>query len=331
MHDHGNPQARPLQGCDIVFISASRRTDIPAFYGPWFQARLKAGYVLTRNPYNPRQISRVPLDPDVVDGFVFWTKNPEPFLPILADLEKEQRPFYVQYTVNTYEAPLEGNVPKLRQRLHTFERLRRLAGPDAVVWRYDPVIFTDMHTARWHLDQFKKLASVLAAWTDQVTVSYLSRYKKTLRNMEEIDVQRPSQAERRSFLAELSEAASACNLRLTVCCPQEELNGTGAVPAQCIDPARLERRSGQSLRAERDKNQRPGCGCAQSIDIGSYDTCRHQCLYCYANTNHRAAARRAERYDPAAPILGSPVGPQDQIKPRSARSFRTGAKLPLPW
>lgn len=114
-----------------MIISASRRTDIPAFYAPWFFNRLREGYLLVPNPFNPKAVSRISLDPAVVDCIVFWTKNPAPMLPRLRELERYK--YYFQFTLNPYGADVENRLPDLSRRIETFKRLSDAIGRDRVI------------------------------------------------------------------------------------------------------------------------------------------------------------------------------------------------------
>ena len=83
-----------------VIISASRSTDIPAFYSDWFFQRLKEGYVRWKNPFNgfPLYVSF-----EKTQLFVFWSKNPKPMLKHLDILDKKGYNYYFQFTLNDYD------------------------------------------------------------------------------------------------------------------------------------------------------------------------------------------------------------------------------------
>ena len=111
-----------------MIISASRRTDIPTYYSGWFLNRIKAGYVYVRNPMNVHQISRINLSPEVVDGIVFWTKNPIPMLDKLEALRDYM--YYFQFTLNSYGADVEKNIPsKDKVIVAAFQRITDISGP----------------------------------------------------------------------------------------------------------------------------------------------------------------------------------------------------------
>ena len=155
-----------------MIISASRRTDIPAYYSEWFFNRLKAGYVLVRNPMNIHKISKVSLSPKVVDGIVFWTKNPTPMLKRIPELE--QYSYYFQFTLNPYGRDVELNVPsKGRVIIPAFRKLSKLIGRERVIWRYDPIIINKKYTIEYHCKYFRILASKLSEYTERCTISFV--------------------------------------------------------------------------------------------------------------------------------------------------------------
>src|SRR5581483_10454096 len=166
-----------------MIISASYKTDLPAFYGAWFINRLHAGYCKMVNSYG-RQIYTIDLSPDAVDGFVFWTKNIGPFLKYLPEIEKRGYPFIVQHTINGYPRELESRVIDYSR---TIEHMKALAdyGPDVAIWRYDPILFSSLTSVDWHKRNFAFLASKLEGTTNEVVVSFAQLYKKTKRNIEQ--------------------------------------------------------------------------------------------------------------------------------------------------
>ena len=305
-----------------MIISASRRTDIPAFYTDWLIKRLRQGSVLVRNPFNPLQVSRVSLDPQVVDCIVFWTKNPAPLLQQLPEIERLGHRFLVQYTLNGYDRSLEQHVPPLRERLVTFRRLAERIGPDRVLWRFDPILFTRSHGPDAVLRSFAHLAVHLGGWTRQCTISFLSLYAKCRRNLAGIDLLESTDAEKRRFIDHLSALAHDNNISLKSCCDPFLHKMGGIEPARCIDAGLIADITGFPLSIPTDKGQRPGCGCAASIDIGAYDTCPHGCRYCYANASPERLAAKREEYDPGGPLLVGALNGRERIIERAVHSSR---------
>lgn len=283
-------------------ISASYRTDIPAFYGTWFAHRLAAGRCRVRNPYNGRT-GEVRLDPDRAAGFVFWTRNARPFLPVLAHLADTDRPFYLTYSILGYPRSLDRSVPAIGDAVATVRILADRFGRDAVVWRYDPVLFTDGCTADWHRTRFAALADRLAPYVTEVSIAFAHLYRKSRRNLADggISWRDPGDDEKMSLLADFRDIAQSNGLRIALCAQREWLI-PGVHDTRCIDPERLSRIAGRAIEAE-NKPHRPTCGCAHSRDIGAYDSCPHGCLYCYAVGNPALAARRLKAHDPALETL----------------------------
>lgn len=304
-----------------MIISASRRTDIPTYYSEWFFNRLREGDVLVRNPMNARQISRIFLSPEAVDGIVFWTKNPVPMLSRLGELEPY--PYYFQFTLTAYGRDVEPNLPgKNGVLIPAFQELSRMAGRERVVWRYDPIFLSDRYTVEYHCRYFRVLAAKLGEYTEKCTVSFLDFYRSTARNMRSLHIREMTAAQQREMMERFSEIAGEYGLYIDTCSEAISLEDLGISHASCVDRERLERIGGYRLKVGRDRNQRKECGCAASVDIGAYDTCGNGCLYCYATDSPPRAAERVRAHRPDSPILFGTVGPEDVIREREAVSLR---------
>lgn len=286
-----------------MIISASYRTDIPAFYADWFLDRLAAGWVEVRNPYGGR-VSRVSLRPEDVSGYVFWTRNLKPFFPALQAVADQGRPFVVQFTATGYPRALEPAVIGAEEATRQIRRVRDAYGPEAAVWRYDPILFTDVMTSAWHRENFARLAGRLQGAVTEVAVSVAQIYAKTRRGLDAAASRHgfawrdPEAEEKRALLADLAAIAADRGLAFSLCA-QPDLLTDGVAPARCIDAGRLSAIAQTDL-AVREKGNRPGCLCAMARDIGAYDSCPHGCVYCYAVRNKNKAARFAKDFDTAA-------------------------------
>lgn len=309
-----------------MFVSVSRRTDIPAFYSEWFFNRLCAGFADVRNPVNPRQISRIVLTPETVDGFIFWSKNPAPMLKNLGALEGY--PYYFQFTLNAYGPDAEPNLPSLTERIRTFKRLSDRVGPERVLWRYDPVMITARYTQDWHLKTFERLTKKLAPYTARCTFSFMDFYKKTARNTRALSPQHLSPAEKNAFAARIGEIAGAYGLRAAVCA-EEDVDAAACrlVRARCVDSAVFEKCTGTAYKTRKDKNQRAACGCVESVDIGAYDTCAHGCAYCYANAGQATALKNCAAHRPDAPMLTGCAGAGERVSVRDMPSLKTDGQM----
>ena len=170
-----------------MIISASRRTDIPAFYSEWFLNRIKEGFLYVRNPMNAHQISKIDLSRDVVDCIVFWTKNPIPMLPHLDELK--DYPYYIQFTLTGYGKDVEAHLPdKKRELIPAFQELSRKIGPERVIWRYDPIAFSEKYTAEYHLRAFTQISEALKGSTHKCVISFVDTYHKNKKKSGTIEV-----------------------------------------------------------------------------------------------------------------------------------------------
>lgn len=302
-----------------MIISASRRTDIPTYYSEWFMNRIREGYALARNPMNAHQVSRISLSPEVVDGIVFWTKNPAPMLDKLPQLKDYM--YYFQFTLNAYEQDVEAGVPlKHKYIVPTFQRLSEMIGPERVVWRYDPILLSDKYTFDYHVKYFELLAKKLAPYTQKCTISFLDMYVKTERNVAGLNIQ-PWTLELQDAMAKsLAEIAHSYGLELETCAEGIELEKYGIKHAHCIDGELFAKLLGCPLKVGKDKNQRKECGCVDSVDIGAYNTCRNGCRYCYANFNAKMVQNNRQRHNPLSPLLLGELQPDDKVTERKLTS-----------
>jgi hypothetical protein len=291
-----------------VIISASRRTDIPAFYARWFATRLRAGYCEVKNPFNAGQVSRVSLAPEDVAAIVFWTRDPRPMLPLLPKLRAMgHEPFFLVTLMDNPRA-MDPKCPGPETSVPTFAALAE-ALPGRVTWRYDPLVLTEATPPDWHRRTFERLVSRLAGLTDRVMVSLMEPYRKIARRLAALaeagyPLLTAEPDTTLGLLADLRDMAASRGMRLFTCSQSEAYVAAGIAPGRCIDPDWIAARTGKPVPEARDPHQRPRCGCAPSKDIGAYDTCPFGCAYCYASVNFVRSRANFARHDPEAPSLG---------------------------
>jgi hypothetical protein len=295
----------------IMIVSVSRRTDIPAFYGEWFLNRVREGFVLVRHPFRPKQIERVSLSPEDVDALVFWTRNADPLLPYLDEMDSRGYRYYFQYTLVHYPRFLERSSGSLSRKLQRFKRLSERIGPERVIWRYDPVILSNLTDREYHRQYFEKIGQSLKGFTDRCVISFLDVYRKTRQKMVQlakeenlrlIDLHQ-DEAKAREISCLLSEIGQRLALKLLTCAEPLDLEDLDIRQGKCIDDDLIRELFGLELSLPKDKGQRRFCRCVESKDIGAYDTCPHGCVYCYANTSDDSAQRNYQRHDARSPML----------------------------
>lgn len=316
----------PRRAVAPLVISASRATDIPAFHAQWFMNRLRAGYCLWQNPFNAAQQACISFEKCAT--IVFWSKDPRPLLPHLAEIEARGIQFYFQYTMNDYEPEaLEPGLPPLSERIATFRDLSRRIGRQRVIWRFDPIVMGAGLGVETVLARIRQLAAELAPHTEKLVFSFLDMYQKTRRNLEHLEpgLRPPTEAEAHRIATGIAEinAALPRPLLLAACAEKLDLQRFGVEKNRCIDAGLLCRlcpenediqriygrqapqeqgsllplSKGAPGRAVKDPGQRKACGCAPAKDIGRYNTCLHLCAYCYANSSKAAVLREMGKVD----------------------------------
>ena len=295
-----------------MIISASRRTDIPAFYGDWFMNRIREGYVLTKNPFNANQVRHVSLVPDDVDAVVFWTRNPRQLMPHLRELDSLGYRYYFQFTITGYPRILESSVPRPQKAVELFSHLSDLVGPDRVMWRYDPILLSSQVSLAEHKRLFEKIAGLLHKKTRTVVVSFADIYAKVKKNLASVPGLSPEDIlQKPHAVTELSEfmagVAAKYDMHIQSCAEEIDLSMHGIPHGKCIDDDLIRRVFGIEVSHRKDKGQRGACGCVESIDIGQYNSCLHGCTYCYATANPTLARKNFEKHHPDSPFLiGAP-------------------------
>lgn len=305
-----------------MIISASRRTDIPTYYSDWFFNRIKEGFVLVRNPMNIHQISRIHLSPEVVDGIVFWTKNPIPMMERLDELKDYM--YYFQFTLTSYGKTVEPNLPdKQDVMISAFKKLSDKIGADRVIWRYDPILISEQYAMGYHLRAFEKMARELHDFTRKVTISFIEEdYRGVKSNIKELALLRFPQEDQIKLSKSLSEIARGYGLSIDTCAEKINLQQYGIGQARCIDDRLLSKLIGCPLHVEKDKTQRLECGCAASIDVGMYNTCCNGCRYCYANYRQNTVKDNFGNHNVHSPLLSGEVGDDDKINHRKVKSYK---------
>jgi len=291
-----------------VIVSAGRATDLPAFFGDWFMKRLRAGYCGKINPYSGKKeyisFANTRL-------FVFWAKNPEPFIPHLEELDKAGINYYFLYTLNDYEKEgFEPGIPALSKRIKTFIKLSEMTGKKRVCWRFDPILMAPGLTVEKLAGRIETIAKQIAPYTQKLIFSFvdIEKYIKVKNNTEKdkTGIRELTGKEKHQMLKLLVKTADKYNLILSPCAVVSELLTSGIKQGACIDPVLIADAfyddselmayigaNGVLLPEEinyshlKDKNQRKECMCVQSKDIGEYETCRHCCVYCYAVKSHK--------------------------------------------
>lgn len=311
-----------------MIISASRRTDIPAFFGNWFVQRIKAGFLYTMNPLNPKQIKRLSLLPRDVDAIVFWSKNPKPFFRWLDLLDQRGLNYYFQFTLNDYSQVFEPSISPLAERIKCFQDLSKRLGSKRVIWRYDPIILSSVTPVQFHAEKLAEIASHLGGYTQRLVISFVDYYGKVKKRLRKIGSDHGIEFKditAENFNNELAtigdivqKVARQHDLGVYTCAEAVKLDQFGIRHGSCIDMNLIMQVFNVTRAYPKDKGQRNECFCAESVDVGVYNTCKAQCAYCYANTNPKMVQNNLKKHVKDSPaLIGVPsevVAPDEGLR-----------------
>ena len=296
-----------------MIISASRRTDIPAFYSEWFIRRINEGFFHSVNPFNPKKVRKFSLSSKDVDVIVFWSKNPKPLVQYLDRLTSKGYNYYFQFTLNDYPKIFDPFVPPIDKRIETFKDLSREIGFQKVIWRYDPIILSSITSLDYHIDKIYNISRKLNGYTERLVISFLDFYGKVKNRLKKlgeaegiefIDIVDIDHTEKLRYLAkQIREIAIDFNLKVFTCAEIIDFDNIGIEHGSCIDINLINDLFNLNLVSRKDKNQRKECLCGESVDMGIYDTCKFQCNYCYANTNLKKIGNNIKKHKSDSPTL----------------------------
>lgn len=298
-----------------MILSVSQRTDIPAFYSEWFINRLKAGFVYVRNPYQPQMISHITLNPDVVDAIAFLTKDATNLYPYLDSIDELGYQYFFHYTITPYFNDIERNVRNKKDIMLNFIRISKKIGKEKMIWRYDPILLNDVYTLDYHKDTFEKMCKSLAPYTSQCIISFIDIYQKVKRhtNLKELT------KEEMEWIGEnFSVIAKKYHIHLSTCAEKIDLTKYGITSGACFDRKQIEKIINYPLKPVKEARAREFCYCMPTVDIGQYDSCYHNCSYCYAMNEFQVK----EKHDLYSPLLLGTVGKKDRIVKRKVSSFK---------
>lgn len=271
---------------------------------------------------NHSQVSRISLSPDVVDCIIFWTKDAKNIIPHLKFIEDMGYKYYFQFTLTPYDCTIERNIRDKTDIVNTFIELSNLIGKDRVFWRYDPIILNNRLTVDYHLEQFLQLCERLHSYTESITISFVDSYKKlktdTVRDLTEDEI-----VELSVFIG---QTAKNYDLNVTACSERMDLTNYGIGKASCIDKSIIDKICGHKLELKQDKNQRQNCGCFESIDVGTYNTCANGCVYCYANYSEKSVAANMKRHNPNSDMLNDALKAGERVIERKVKSYKSDFK-----
>ncbi len=305
-----------------MILSVSRRTDIPAFYSDWFMGRIREGYLYVKNPMNAHQISQINLSPELVDCIVFWTKNPKPLMKYLPELNDYA--YYFQYTITGFGKEVEKNVPSIDESIDTFISLSKQIGKKRVIWRYDPIFISDTYSVEYHEKMFDYIASKLAGYTEKCVISFVDDYGKNHKNLQSLGMHLMKIDTMKELAEKLSSIGKKYSLPLASCAERIDLQKYGIAHNCCIDKELIESITGFQMLGKKDKNQREECGCLESIEVGTYNTCRNDCKYCYATYSIDSVISNTKSYDVNSPLLCGKTDENSKITERKVKSLKDG-------
>ena len=305
-----------LQSLRPVILSASRSTDVSAFYADWFVRRLHDGWCAWKNPFNG-EVRKVSFSKTRM--IVFWSKNPKPILDKLSEIEALGfRQYYFQFTLNDYVTEgLEPNVPPVAERIDTFKRLADRIGKERVIWRFDPLLLSDTLTVDMLLEKISAIGHELQGATEKLVFSFadIQAYRKVSKNLAGTSFREFSFEEKSEFAKGLRDVNLSLGLEMATCAEDVDLSEYGIKHNKCVDDDLMVRlfhddavlmdfigaeydmfNGWQIKKSKKDKGQRKACGCIVSKDIGMYNTCPHLCKYCYANFSDDVVMRNWRNY-----------------------------------
>ncbi len=295
-----------------MILMVSGRTDIVAFYTPWFLNRLKEGYVDVRNPFNPKLVSRINMQD--VDAIMFCTKNPTPIIPYL---EKIKKPKLFHITLTPYLKDIEPNLPPKKDLLDKIKQVSKIVGKDYTYVRYDPIFINEKYTLEYHIKMFERLCSNLDGYINHIIISFLDDYKNVRNNIKVINPKILTKGDYKTIGENFARIAKSHNMTVQTCFEDEDLVEYGFIKADCLGIGLAHKLTGKSKFKKWKARSGGKCNCVEMVDIGAYNTCSHFCKYCYANYDEKKVTKNKRQHNVNSSLLIGNLEKDDIIKQRS--------------
>ena len=293
-----------------MILNVSGRTDIVAFYTNWFMNKYKEGYVMVRNPFYPKMVSKINFSD--VDLILFCTKNPLPIIPYLKEIDK---PIIFHTTLTPYKKDIEPNVIPKGKIIEGVKEISNIIGKENTVVRYDPIFISDKYTIEYHKKNFKTLCKMLDGYINKIIVSFIDDYKNVRNNIREINY-KPFTEEIYKEIGSLSKIAKEHNITVQTCFEERNLTEYGFVKGECLSKELAYKLTGKIYKEEWKARKVAKCHCVKMVDIGVYNSCSHFCKYCYANYDEKKVNENINNHNPNSPLLIGELKEDDIIKKR---------------
>ena len=293
-----------------MILNVSGRTDIVAFYTDWFMNRYREGYIDVRNPFYPKNVSRIKLEN--VDMIMFCTKNP---LPIIKYLKEIDKPILFHVTLTPYKSDIEVNVPDKSKIIEGIKEISNILGKENVVVRYDPIFISNKYNLEYHKKAFNKLCQNLNGYVDRIIVSFLDMYKNVEKNAKYLNYKNLTENDYKEIGLSFSKSAKDNNIEVQTCFEKRNLVEYGFVAGDCLSHELAYTLTGKKFKTQTARKDKI-CNCVAMADIGVYNSCNHLCKYCYANYDERKIKDNMKKHDPNSTLLIGHINDDDTIKER---------------
>ena len=293
-----------------MILMVSGRCDIVAFHTKWFMNRYREGFVDVRNPFNPKLVSRINFDN--VDLIMFCTKNPIPIVPYLKEIDK---PILFHVTLTSYNKDIEPNVPDKKKVIEAIKEISKIIGNDNVYVRYDPILINDKYTVDYHIKAFDRLCKLLNGYTKHIIISFIDIYKNVKNNSKYLNLKDMTDDDYKRIGLSFSKSANDNGMSVQTCFEERDLTEFGFVKEDCLSRTLAYKMTGKIYKEQTIRKEKK-CHCVQMVDIGTYNTCRHLCKYCYANYDEKQVNNNIKKYNPNSSLLIGELELGDIIKER---------------
>ena len=281
-----------------MILNVSGRTDIVAFYTPWFINRLKEGYVDVKNPFNPKLISRINFEE--VDAIMFCTKNP---LPILPYLERIEKPKIFHITLTPYLKDIEPNLPPKTEIIEGIKRVSQIVGKDKTYVRYDPIFINDKYKIDYHIKMFERMCKSLDGYIEHIIISFLDDYKNVRKNKKILNSQTLTKEDYKKIGENFARIAKTHHMTVQTCFEEENLVEYGFIQEDCLGIELAKKLTGKEKHKKWKARAGGKCNCVEMVDIGAYNTCSHFCKYCYANYDEKQVEKNIIKHNKNSSLL----------------------------